>query len=173
MSMNCRYWANSESAIFILSHQQRRSSKSKLHRRHGFVFCPVLEARFNILLTDATVLFGENKHITELERAAHKRYTAPLGAMYTVSNSVEIFSEMGGLIPQIADTIVIGLHPFILPLNKRFYVRRKVFIQGCFIGAFCKVFAALAFGKHCILVHTSDRRLDVRPSAMNCAACCA
>jgi hypothetical protein len=60
----------------------------------------------------------------QLEHAAHKKVRRPPGAANTVCNAARSASDMGVLVPQIADTLVICLHPFVLPLNKRFYIGR-------------------------------------------------
>ena len=65
-------------------------------------------------------------------------------------------ARLARLISQIADAIVICFHPFVLAAHKRFYIRRKVLLERCFIGAFCHVFATLAFGQHRVFVLSSD-----------------
>src|ERR1700730_13030986 len=81
-------------------------------------------------------------------------------------NSLCALARLARLISKTADAIVICLHAFVLALDKRSYVRRKVLRERCFIGAFCNIFAALAFGQHGMFVLSSDRRFDVGTSAM-------
>src|ERR1700730_51045 len=73
---------------------------------------------------------------------------------------------LGRLISQIADAIVICLHPFVLAVHNRSYLQREVLLERCFIDAFCNVFAAFAFGQHRVIVLSCDRRFDVGPGAM-------
>src|ERR1700730_2354172 len=73
-------------------------------------------------------------------------------------------------VAQIADSVVICLDAFVLPLDERLYMGRQALLERRFISSLGGIFAPLTLGEHRVFAHASDGGLYVGPGAMHRAA---